>query len=88
MPAHCKSGARSSRRLTDLAADTGMWASLLLLPLHAGAEAAPELAHEAWLGLAAAGHHHAYDLAPTVAELQGWHTGAPQLLTPIKANQT
>lgn len=35
---------------------------------------AASLARAAWLGLAGAAHHHAYELAPTAEELRGWHT--------------
>jgi len=54
------------------AATCGMRAQLLLLPRYAGAATADE-ARQAWLGLARATHHHAYDLAPTAAELRRWH---------------
>jgi L-arabinose isomerase len=37
------------------------------------------LAREAWLGLAGAAHHHAYELAPTAAELRTWHSEVTQL---------
>jgi len=37
------------------------------------------LAREAWLGLAGAAHHHAYELAPNASELRGWHTAVTQL---------
>jgi hypothetical protein len=57
-----------------------MRAQLLLLPLpqFAGPEAAL-LAREAWLGLSRAAHHHAYELAPTAAELRRWHANVTQL---------
>jgi hypothetical protein len=57
-----------------------MRAQLLLLPLprFAGPEAA-RLARESWLGLSRAAHHHAYELAPTAAELRRWHTNVTQL---------
>jgi hypothetical protein len=57
-----------------------MRAQLLLLPLpqFAGPEAA-RLAREAWLGLSRAAHHHAYELAPTAAELRHWHANVTQL---------
>ena len=70
------------------AADCGMRQQLLLLPLYAdaasAADAAPtldaaSLAREAWLGLAGAAHHHAYELAPNASELRGWHTAVSQL---------
>jgi hypothetical protein len=51
-----------------------------LLPLYAtsgpaSVDAAPtsdagSLAREAWLGLAGAAHHHAYELAPNASELR------------------
>jgi len=49
-----------------------MRAQLLLLPRHAGTEVAED-ARDAWFGLARATHHHAYELAPTAAELRTWH---------------
>lgn len=49
-----------------------MRAQLLLLPRYAGAEVASD-ARDAWFGLARATHHHAYELAPTAAELRTWH---------------
>ena len=49
-----------------------MRAQLLLLPRYAGAEVAAA-ARDAWFGLARAAHHHAYELAPTAAELRTWH---------------
>jgi hypothetical protein len=51
---------------------------LLLLPAYAGGDIA-ERAREAWMGLARATHHHAYELAPTAAELRGWHQAVSQL---------
>ena len=65
-------------RALPSAAECGMRAQLLLLPLYAPDEAT-RLAREAWLGLAAAAHHHAYELAPTAAELRGWHTEVVRL---------
>jgi hypothetical protein len=64
------------------AAECPMRAQLLLLPLYAdagGACGAASLARQAWLGLAGAAHHHAYELAPTAAELRGWHAAVSQL---------
>ena len=74
------------------AADCGMRQQLLLLPLYSGglsgsaavsdavsALNAVSLAREAWLGLAGAAHHHAYELAPNAPELRGWHTAVRQL---------
>ena len=34
---------------------------------------------DAWTGLSRAGHHHAYELAPTAAELRSWHAAVIQL---------
>ena len=31
------------------------------------------------MGLAGAAHHHAYELAPTAAELRGWHSSVGRL---------
>lgn len=36
-------------------------------------------ATELWHTLSRAAHHHAYELAPTAAELRGWHTSTEQL---------
>jgi hypothetical protein len=55
-----------------------MRSQLLLLPSYADASIA-ESARDAWTGLSRAGHHHAYELAPTAAELRGWHTAVIQL---------
>lgn len=76
-------------RVLPAAADCGMRPQLLLLPLYvasgsASADAtsasdAVALAREAWLGLAGAAHHHAYELAPNASELRGWHTAVTQL---------
>jgi hypothetical protein len=54
------------------AAECGMRPQLLLLPRYVGPALAGQ-ARDAWLGLARATHRHAYDLAPTVAELRRWH---------------
>jgi hypothetical protein len=54
------------------AVNCGVRPQLLMLPQYAGASAAAQAA-EAWYGLARATHHHAYDLAPTAAELRRWH---------------
>src|SRR6476661_8259920 len=51
-------------RVLPAAAGCGMRPQLLLLPRYADSTTAAE-ARDAWLGLARATHHHAYDLAPT-----------------------
>jgi hypothetical protein len=71
-------------RVLPAAATVGMRQQLLLLPLYASNEAA-SLAREAWLGLAGAAHHHAYELAPTAGELRGWYVavrGLGELVAP------
>jgi hypothetical protein len=60
-----------SRTLPE-AVNCGVRPQLLMLPQYASASTAA-LAAEAWLGLARATHHHAYDLAPTATELRRWH---------------
>ena len=65
-------------RVLPQAAECGMRPQLLLLPAHAGSDIA-ERAREAWMGLARATHHHVYELAPTAAELRGWHRAVSQL---------
>jgi hypothetical protein len=52
---------------------------LLVLPQVAGDEAG-ETARRAWNGLCHAVHHHTYELAPTAAELRGWHRDVTALL--------
>src|SRR5215472_16147065 len=53
------------------AVNCGVRPQLLMLPQYAGATVEAQAA-EAWYGLARATHHHAYDLAPTAAELRRW----------------
>lgn len=52
---------------------------LLALPHFVDAEAGL-VARTAWHGLSRAMHHHTYELAPTVAELQAWHRDVTFLL--------
>lgn len=59
-----------------------MRAQLLLLPAYVDIGTA-QRAREAWTGLARAAHHHAYDLAPTAAELRTWHTLVSQVTTEL-----
>jgi hypothetical protein len=65
-------------RVLPEAAASSMRTQLLLLPRYGGDPAA-QLARDAWMGLARATHHHAYELAPTAAELRGWHTQVTRL---------
>ena len=60
-----------SRTLPE-AVNCGVRPQLLMLPQYAGSSTSAQAA-EAWFGLARATHHHAYDLAPTAAELRHWH---------------
>jgi hypothetical protein len=74
-------------RALPSAADCGMRQQLLLLPRYTeDLPTAPGLAREAWLGLAGAAHHHAYELAPTAAELRTWHRAVTELATLLPAN--
>lgn len=66
------------------ATSCGMRPQLLLLPAYAGKDIAQKAA-EAWLGLARATHHHAYELAPTAAELRGWHTSVTEISAGLHA---
>jgi hypothetical protein len=73
-------------RVLPVAAECGMRQQLLLLPLYTvDLPATAGLAREAWLGLAGAAHHHAYELAPTAAELRTWHSEVTQLATLLLA---
>lgn len=50
-------------------------AQLLLLTSYADADADADVARgatQAWHGLSRGSHHHAYELAPTAAELRDW----------------
>jgi hypothetical protein len=60
-----------ARKLPE-AVNCGMRPQLLLLPRYVAQTTAND-ARVAWYALARASHHHAYDLAPTAAELRRWH---------------
>jgi hypothetical protein len=79
-------------RVLPQGAECGMRQQLLLLPQYTRASAgdadAATLAREAWLGLAGAAHHHAYELAPTVEELRGWHTAVSRLTVLLPGTRT
>ena len=66
------------------AAWCGMRPQLLLLPAYAGEDIA-QLAADAWLGLARATHHHAYELGCTAAELRSWHRAVTQISAALSA---
>lgn len=42
-------------------------------------------ATQLWYALSRAAHHHAYELAPTAAELRGWHIGVHRVATGLAA---
>ncbi len=66
------------------AAQCGMRSQLLLLPGYAD-PAIAERARDAWTGLSRAAHHHAYELAPTAAELRSWLAAVSQLSLDLAA---
>jgi hypothetical protein len=72
-------------RVLPEAAECGMRAQLLVLPRYIGTATADE-ARDAWLGLARATHHHAYDLAPTAAELRRWHSQVADVAAHLSAS--
>ena len=51
---------------------------LLALPQVTDPETAA-IVRTTWYGLCRAVHHHAYEVAPTAAELRGWHSAVTQL---------
>jgi hypothetical protein len=60
-----------------------MRAQLLLLPHHVPAEIATR-AQQAWLALSRSAHHHAFELAPTAAELRDWHADVTAVVTALR----
>ncbi|GAA1601944.1 hypothetical protein GCM10009679_01990 [Saccharothrix algeriensis] len=66
-------------RVAPSVASSPMRHQLLALPAFAGDEPA-RTARTAWYGLSRAMHHHTYELAPTAAELHGWHQDVASLL--------
>lgn len=61
-------------------ADCSMRAQLLCLPLYVG-EVTARRVRAAWSGLSRACHYHAYELAPTAAELRHWHDEVVEIHT-------
>lgn len=53
-------------------ADRDFTAQLVALRFYVDDPGTARLAHQTWSSLSNACHHHAYDLAPTAAELRGW----------------
>jgi hypothetical protein len=72
-------------RVLPEAVSCGVHPQLLMLPQYAGASTAAQAA-EAWYGLARATHQHAYDLAPTAAELRRWHELVPTIVAQLAAS--
>lgn len=71
------------KQVAPSVADRPMRNQLLVLPAFAGTEAA-STARVAWYGLCRGMHHHTYELAPTVAELRGWHEDVTVLLPQLQ----
>lgn len=59
-------------------------AQFLVLPQTAGDELARR-AEMLWTVLSRAGHHHAFELAPTAGELQGWQVEAAEVARALGA---
>ncbi|WP_432834113.1 hypothetical protein [Dactylosporangium sp. CA-092794] len=60
---------------------------LLALPAFADSDTAAA-ARTAWYGLSRAMHHHAYELAPTIAELDGWLRDVTLLIPQLETAST
>lgn len=73
-------------RVLPEAAGCAMRPQLLLLARYADPETTAK-SREAWLGLAAATHHHAYELGPTAAELRRWHGLVSEVAARLGGNQ-
>lgn len=71
-------------RVAASVAGCPMRSQLLALPTFAGAEVALT-ARATWYGLSRAVHHHTYELAPTLAELRGWHHDVAALLPQLES---
>lgn len=67
------------RRRAPSLVEASTRSQLLVLPALAG-NAPARTARSAWNGLCRAVHHHSYELAPTAAELRGWHADIAGLL--------
>jgi hypothetical protein len=59
-----------------------MRAQLLALDTYAGPEVAARIA-TLWSALSRAGHHHDYELAPTVVELRAWYDDTVELIADL-----
>jgi hypothetical protein len=70
-------------RILPEASKCGVRPQLLILARYAS-QAIADDARDAWFGLARATHHHAYDLAPTAAELRRWHTEVAQVTARLR----
>jgi hypothetical protein len=67
------------RRTLDLQA-CSMRVQLICLRTYLGDPDLAARAGHAWSALSRASHHHAYELAPTAAELQGWFSVVDELI--------
>lgn len=65
-------------RSKNLSFDCGRRQQLICLHEYMDTAKAGELAH-AWAALSRACHHHPYELAPTVGELEGWMAAVGRL---------
>ncbi|QOC92162.1 hypothetical protein [Micromonospora craniellae] len=74
-------------RVASSVARRPMHHQLLVLPAFTDAETASR-ARTAWHGLSRAMHHHTYELAPTVAELRGWHQDVTALLPHLERTES
>jgi hypothetical protein len=70
---------------TGLAKCTGR-SQLTCLPTYLDARTARQIAY-VWAALSEACHYHAYELAPTAAELAGWFQAVEDLLARINADR-
>lgn len=65
-------------------ADTSMRAQLLCVADRLDPDTAGRVSYT-WAALSRACHHHAYELAPTLGELDGWIDDVDEIITAIRA---
>jgi hypothetical protein len=73
-----------SRSATARLAECTMRSQLTCLPAYLDTATAQQIAY-VWAALSAACHYHAYELAPTAAELSGWLDTVEQAVTLMSA---
>ncbi|MCX4092119.1 hypothetical protein [Nocardia sp. alder85J] len=71
-------------RVAPPLARCSMRAQLLALDAYTGPETAARIS-ALWAVLSRAGHHHDYELAPTVEELRGWYEDTVRLVDLLEA---